>query len=63
MKKNGYAGNKNAAKEITADAFLHVRVKSDDKATWMQVAADQGLPLSQWIITTLNEQTKTYKSR
>ncbi|MEO0437896.1 MAG: hypothetical protein AAF098_13405 [Pseudomonadota bacterium] len=36
-------------KEETADAFLHIRVRKEDKARWVAEARKEGMKLSQWV--------------
>lgn len=52
--KNNHNGNK----EITADSYIHIRVKRSDKANWVREANKNkcryGGKLAPWVIETLN---------
>lgn len=52
---HGNKGNKNAVKDDKADAHLHLRVKSSDKAAWVKAAKGK---LSPWVIQKLNNAAK-----
>lgn len=37
-----------------AESFLHIRVKTRDKAGWVKQAQREGVTLAQWVINRLN---------
>jgi len=50
--------NKNAAKDVKKESFLHVRCLQSDKALWVMAAQAAGEPLSEWTNRVLNEAAK-----
>lgn len=57
-KQHGNTGNRHAAKDIELDSILRCRVNSHKKAGWVKTAVSEDLNLSEWVIKTLNENSK-----
>ena len=53
-------GSTNAAKDVTAEAHLHIRCIKADKSEWVKAAEGRG-GLSAWVIATLNEAANKFK--
>lgn len=50
--------NQNAKREITASSFIHIRVKTSDKANWVRTAQKKGNgKLAPWVIDALNKKS------
>jgi uncharacterized protein (DUF1778 family) len=47
-------GNRYNAKDSPAESYLHLRVRTADKAMWVKAAQREGLTLSQWVIGRLS---------
>lgn len=54
-KTHGNTGKRNAAKEITKNSQLNVRIRSETKALCVKKAQKDGVKLSAWIQKTLDE--------
>jgi len=57
-KKHGLHGNKNAAKGIKKESYIHVRCDQEDKAGWVKTAHSEGMKLSEWITLVLNNTSR-----
>lgn len=56
MEEHGNTGNKNAAKSVKKDTYIHIRVNADIKAKAARDAANRGLSLSEWISVIIKAQ-------
>ncbi|MDD5227178.1 MAG: hypothetical protein PHD53_00075 [Methylococcales bacterium] len=56
-KRDAMIGNNYAAKEITKDSTLYIRVTKEQKAAYCNAA--NGEPLSAWITKTLDNKVKS----
>jgi hypothetical protein len=57
FEKSGYTGNQNASKDEAekASSFIHARCLPADKARWVKAAQANGVKLTEWIVSALNE--------
>ncbi len=46
---HGNTGRRNAAKDEKAESYLHIRVKTSDKARWVKQAQAEGVKLAEWV--------------
>lgn len=60
-KTHGNTGKRNAAKAVTKNSQLNVRIRSETKALCVAQAHHEGLNLSAWIQKTLDEMTISKK--
>ena len=62
--KNGYAGNKNAAKpdDVKSSSNINIRCKQQDNLVWKETAKAEGMNFTQWIIKTLNAATASTRN-
>ena len=60
-KKHGNTGRRNAAKAVTKNSQLNVRILATTKAQCVAQAQREGLNLSAWIQKTLDEMTISKK--
>ncbi len=54
-------GNKAAAKEVKAEAFLQVRCLTADKSAWVKAAQARDQTLSQFVVEILNKESSVYR--
>lgn len=54
-KKHGLTGQRNAAKDVKKESFIHARCFSSDKAKWVKKAQSLDLKLTELVVIALND--------
>lgn len=46
--------------EHEKETYIHAKCKKSDKSEWINAAKSEKLKLTEWVVKTLNQATKTY---